>query len=280
LLLCIWSGLTGRLIIFLLRDGKNLFLGLVEARVDSRHWSLLLQLLELLETLVRLWALFIVLAIMLSLFLLQPRTVLEHLVDLLVVIIMARLLSLLLSGERLTWSTKLSRSGTITSKVQPVHDAWDLFFTDVSERVDARAHGAMTTSLLCTKGVVKEALGMLTGWTTCGRTLNWAWLVRSRACNASEARLGLQAVGAGMVVKLTSERVSVHTLRDLSLGEMFLLTSHEILLLLLPTLEGVLLIGGESRAEAREARSKWRLCASCDRSRARSRSKRGGTRSR
>ena len=45
----------------------------------------------------------------------------------------------------------------------------------------------------------------------------------------------------------------LHAVGDLRLGEVLLLASHEILLLLLPTLEGILLVGSKSGAKGREA---------------------------
>ena len=53
----------------------------------------------------------------------------------------------------------------------------------------------------------------------------------------------------------------LHAVRNLRLGEVLLLASHEILLLLLPTLEGILLVGSKSGAEGREAGCKRRLRA-------------------
>jgi hypothetical protein len=53
----------------------------------------------------------------------------------------------------------------------------------------------------------------------------------------------------------------LHAVRDLRLGEMLLLASHQILFLLLSTLEGILLVGSKSGAEGREAGRERRLRA-------------------
>jgi hypothetical protein len=54
-----------------------------------------------------------------------------------------------------------------------------------------------------------------------------------------------------------------HTLRNLLLGEMLLLSCHEVLLFLLPTLKSILLIGRKCCAERRKAGCEWWLCTTC-----------------
>jgi hypothetical protein len=117
-----------RLLLSLLLFGSGLSLVLV------------LKLLELLETLVGgllLLSLVVLLgSILPGLFFVEPGTVLEHLLNLLRV----GILGLLLLRERLTGSTKLVGLSRAVTKVEPVHDARDLFFGDVTQRVDTSTY--------------------------------------------------------------------------------------------------------------------------------------------
>ena len=86
-------------------------------------------------------------------------------------------------------------------------------------------------------------------------------LESTRASDRAEARLRVQALGARVAVQLATLRGGarrkalvraldvLHTMSDLRLGEVLLLAGHEILLLLLPTLECILLVGSQSGAE-------------------------------
>ena len=96
-------------------------------------------------------------------------------------------------------------------------------------------------------------------------------LESTRASDRAEARLRVQALGTRVTVQLATLRDSarrkalvrtldvLHTMSDLRLGEVLLLAGHEILLLLLPTLECILLVGSQSGAKRREARRERRL---------------------
>jgi hypothetical protein len=104
---------------------------------------LFLKLLELLETLVGglLFRLVLLCSIMSGLFFVEPGAVLEHLLNLLCL----GILGLLLLRERLAGSTKLvGLSGAVT-KVESVHDAWDLLFSDVTERIDTGTYSTEST---------------------------------------------------------------------------------------------------------------------------------------
>jgi hypothetical protein len=123
----------GRLLLSLLLFGSGLSLVLV------------LKLLELLETLVGgllLLSLVVLLcSILPGLFFVEPGAVLEHLLNLLCV----GILGLLLLRERLTGSTELVRLSRAVTKVKPVHDARNLFFSDVTQRVDTSTYSAEST---------------------------------------------------------------------------------------------------------------------------------------
>ena len=111
--------------------------------MEARLSGFFLQLLELLKTLVRgLLSVLILLGGSLpGLLLVQSSAVLKHLLDLLGVDI----LRLLLLRERLTRGAELVGLCRAGSKVQPVHNAWDLFLGDVSQRVNSGTHCAETS---------------------------------------------------------------------------------------------------------------------------------------
>ena len=110
--------------------------------MEARLGVFFLQLLEFLETFVwHLLSLLILFRCSLSgLLLVQSSTVLKHLLDLLGM----GILRLLLLRERLTRSAELVGLSR-TVQVQPVHDAWDLFLGDVSQRVNSGTHSAETS---------------------------------------------------------------------------------------------------------------------------------------
>jgi hypothetical protein len=165
---------------------------------------------------------------------------------------------LLLLREWLARGTELVGLSRAVSKVQSVHDAWDLLLGDVSQRVNSGTHCA-ETSLRVAERVVEEASGH-----SSSGCLSWGGLESSRASDRAEARLRVQALSTRVTVQLATLRGStwrkalvwaldvLHTMSDLRLGEVLLLTGHEILLLLLSTLECILLVGSQSGAKGRE----------------------------
>lgn len=89
-------------------------------------------------------------------------------------------------------------------------------------------------------------------------------LVSSGGGDAAEAGLAMKAVSTGLMLELglqgRSGTRNLHLLHDsLLLSKMFFLPGHQVLLLLLPSLERILLLRGQSGTEAGEAAREGRL---------------------
>jgi hypothetical protein len=124
----------GRLSLGRLLTGLLLARGSLEARLRS----FFLQLLELLKTFVRhlLPVLILLCGSLPGLLPVQPSTILKHLLDLLGM----GILRLLLLRERLARRAELVGLCRARPNVEPVHDAWDLFLGDVSQRVNSSTY--------------------------------------------------------------------------------------------------------------------------------------------
>ena len=133
---------------------SSLVRGRLETGIDARSRRLSLQLLELLKPFVRhvvISSTLLLLLVGLGLLLLQPRAVLQHLLDLLL------LTWLLLLSKRLSRGTKLRWCSTVATKVQAVHNTWDLFFLNLPKGIDPAAYGTCPSRLWSANGAVKEA---------------------------------------------------------------------------------------------------------------------------
>lgn len=120
-----------------LLGGRRLADRWLEASIKSFPRRLALQLLELLQTLIRhrlVVASFLLQAISLGLLLLQTRPILQHLLDLL---LLARLLL-----KWLTRSAELTSTLAVAAQIQPVHDARNFLLVDVAKRIDSSTHSA------------------------------------------------------------------------------------------------------------------------------------------
>ena len=110
----------------------------LETSIKATTWRLALQVMKLLQPLIRDLMIIALLleSIVLCLLLLQPRAILQHLLDLLGMSLLTGLS--LLSRKWLTRRAKLAASSAV-AEVQTIHDARDLFFTNMTKRADTGA---------------------------------------------------------------------------------------------------------------------------------------------
>jgi hypothetical protein len=193
-------------------------------------------------------------SIMFSLLALKTCAVAKHGNDLLCVGGSVRLL--LSKGARSSAKGRLTRA----TKVEAIHHAGNILFTKVAQHVHSGADGTQSRYHTGPESVVHEASDRRS-W---GRCLSRGWLVAAWRGDATIAWLAVETVGAGVVLKLVRQdtaQLGRSQVDRLLRSQMLLLSSHEILLLLLPTLEGVLLLCSKGGSKAWEAVCERRLGA-------------------
>jgi hypothetical protein len=155
------------------------------------------------------------------------------------------------------------RKWILATDVQPVKKGRELI---LATKLGSKHSGEniRQTALSERSGGIEEtghALGLLL---SLNGSLNGGGLVSSGRGDATEAGLAMETVGTGLMLELglqgRGSARNLHLLHDcLLLGKMLFLPGHEILLLLLPSLEGILLLRGQGSTKAGEAAGERRL---------------------